>query len=547
MNEAEPKKDWVYRDARGESDPMTEPELRRWLMKLPDDQMDLYQVRQGTSVWHSARQVMALFRRLAETGVYVRQGDVVQGPFILQRAARMLPKWKVVDGVLFRVGRRGSWMTADQFETWLSEQPRGGVEGNSAAGQQSDGSAGEDVVAALPVSDKRTSQDRNRAIPVIAVSDDDAADDDVIPAVAYVPAQPAAVSDQPAPYVANVVSAAGTSVDPLVAPEINFPPNPAVSSAARPVVPSRARSTSHRSGNAGLLVAVIAGGLVMLAMIGGAGWYAYQSMTESLADRGIDSSFDDNVDNSDAAISGPMIRSDRPGMLASTPRPRFRGPPQITPGTLYRPTFYTSNDQSSAGTAFIARLSDTDRDPIVISALHLLGTAGGFPRDIAGREVPNVWMTVGLEDCVNGDWIESLDGRVLDLPQAKNLPQSSLHGDVIAFFPSPLDANHDRLDPLTIAPAGPATGDVVWLVSEVIGSDSLAHRGVVLGEEDGWLMYRFDRRLNLTATSGAPVVDQQHRVIAVNAGGGEDGGRTIGVGTPVSRFRRALATAKRGR
>lgn len=85
------------------------------------------------------------------------------------------------------------------------------------------------------------------------------------------------------------------------------------------------------------------------------------------------------------------------------------------------------------------------------------------------------------------------------------------------------------LDPLN-------PGDRVWLVSEVIGSQSLVHSATVEGIQDGWLIYRFDQPLELRATSGAPVVDALGEVVAINAGGGDDNGKTFGAGTPVTKF-----------
>ena len=62
----------------------------------------------------------------------------------------------------------------------------------------------------------------------------------------------------------------------------------------------------------------------------------------------------------------------------------------------------------------------------------------------------------------------------------------------------------------------------------------------VRGIDQGWLLYGFDERIELRATSGAAVVNAQGQVVAVHAGGGEENGQVVGVGTPVTKFMGAL-------
>ncbi len=57
-------------------------------------------------------------------------------------------------------------------------------------------------------------------------------------------------------------------------------------------------------------------------------------------------------------------------------------------------------------------------------------------------------------------------------------------------------------------------------------------------------MYQYDNpKLSKQATSGAPIVEQAGRLVAVNLGGYEDEGQIIGVGNPVGRFRKFLEAA----
>jgi len=130
----------------------------------------------------------------------------------------------------------------------------------------------------------------------------------------------------------------------------------------------------------------------------------------------------------------------------------------------------------------------------------------------------------------------------IPLTLAKTLPNPSAYGDVAVCAVQ--DAANLELQPFPLARDTPSAGDRVWLVSEVIGSSSLVHPATVEGSEEGWLVYRFDQSIELRATSGAPVVDGSGRAVAVNAGGGEQGGLTYGVGTPTSKFAGSLANRR---
>lgn len=214
-------------------------------------------------------------------------------------------------------------------------------------------------------------------------------------------------------------------------------------------------------------------------------------------------------------------------------------------GSLFRPRFETAAGQSEAGTAFAGTLSVGD-PVVIVTALHLLGEAGGFPRDITGAEVIGYLHGLRLIDCVSGASLGNVAGRPLSLPQARSLPANSLHGDVVAFLPEADAAATAQFNPLPLANRRAQPQEVIWMLAEVLDGRRLTHRGKVVGEQDGWLVYRFDSPINMTATSGAPIVDRYGEVVAVNAGGGEqDDGAILGFGTPVSKFRRAMADAIR--
>jgi hypothetical protein len=208
-------------------------------------------------------------------------------------------------------------------------------------------------------------------------------------------------------------------------------------------------------------------------------------------------------------------------------------PPVVSDGMLFRPTFGTTDGVVDAGTAFAATVNGSSQT-FVLTALHLFGPAGGLNNDIDPSQLPQRWQSLTLQDCKSQIVHQNLGIRPIRLSDSRPLPNPSSQGDVAACVVE--ESGFLRFQAFPIATQVPAAGEKVWLVSEVIGSASLVHPAVVEGTEGGWLIYRFDRPIELRATSGAPVVDGNGQVVAVNAGGGDEAGMTFGVGTPTTKF-----------
>jgi hypothetical protein len=204
---------------------------------------------------------------------------------------------------------------------------------------------------------------------------------------------------------------------------------------------------------------------------------------------------------------------------------------------LFRPTIQTANGVIDAGTAFAATINGSSKT-FVLTALHLFGPAGGLNQDMTPSDLPQQWEALKLRDCKSRIMHDDVGIDPVLLDQTQPLPTVSAQGDVAACAVE--ESGFLRFRPLPISSNAPQPGDKVWLVSEVIGSSSLVHSAVVEGIEQGWAVYRFDQPIELRATSGAPVVDGQGQVVAVHAGGGDEGGVVMGVGTPTSKFVNSL-------
>jgi len=75
-------------------------------------------------------------------------------------------------------------------------------------------------------------------------------------------------------------------------------------------------------------------------------------------------------------------------------------------------------------------------------------------------------------------------------------------------------------------------------------SDKLLRHAATVGQVGPQhVTYRYDDAVELRATSGAPLVDGENHVVAINIGGGGEGGRPFGFGNPVHAFGPRLAKA----
>lgn len=218
-------------------------------------------------------------------------------------------------------------------------------------------------------------------------------------------------------------------------------------------------------------------------------------------------------------------------------------PPQIPDSFTFRPTFHTSSGDVPAGTAFAVTIPGESR-LVLLSAIHLLGPMGGLEVDIPAEKVGTEVEELTLTPLFRGGEI-SLPARAITIPGASPMGSAATGpGDVVAFWLPPNDA----FEPLTLATETPPAGTRVWLVASLVGGAPASQRlhaaRITADEQTESLYYVFEESgLEMRATSGAPVVDSEGRVVAINLGGGEHKGRQFGVGNPVQRFRPALEKA----
>lgn len=210
---------------------------------------------------------------------------------------------------------------------------------------------------------------------------------------------------------------------------------------------------------------------------------------------------------------------------------------------VFRPTFSTTEGEVRAGTAFFIRLPDHSR-PLLLTALHLLGPAGGMPKDVPPTEVPKVVKRLRLTDCFQASRELQLASEPLVIAAAAPARKPGKAGDVLAFW----GPSEKRTRELELATKTPGQGERVWLVASLRSGappEQWMHPAVLVGiNKEGEAIYRFDNlKMELRATSGAPVLNKAGQVVAIHLGGGAEDGKLYGFGNPVERFRPHLETA----
>jgi hypothetical protein len=206
---------------------------------------------------------------------------------------------------------------------------------------------------------------------------------------------------------------------------------------------------------------------------------------------------------------------------------------------ILRPTFIVEGKQLRAGTAFVLMLAD--RPPLLVTAFHVFGRAGGYDRDLTWDQVPHL-VTKAEATSVEDDRITVIAGAPLAIEGAVGMSAARVGGDVAAL---PVTGG-SRAGSLTIATEPPAVGARVTLLAQVLGTDGFRHGATVLKVTDEAIAYRYDQPIEIRATSGAAVVDEHGRVVAINLGAVDRDGAVIGIGNPVRSFEPALRRALGG-
>jgi hypothetical protein len=221
----------------------------------------------------------------------------------------------------------------------------------------------------------------------------------------------------------------------------------------------------------------------------------------------------------------------------------LRADPVPLKNVVFKPTFVTADTPITAGTAFLCEYPER-ANVVLMTAHHLLGHAGGFPAELPWdhlNEMIKATTAVSMDD----PGISVKCGRAILIEGAHASDKSGLQNDIAVFEVDSVAA----LPALKLAKVPPAPGDRVWLYGRQRGGTVLElFPGTVGRSTDTELLFVYDKSdIHLAGTSGAPILNSAGEVVAINIGGNERAGKTMGFGNPVSSIRNHLHRAAEGK
>ena len=207
---------------------------------------------------------------------------------------------------------------------------------------------------------------------------------------------------------------------------------------------------------------------------------------------------------------------------------------------VYQPTFNTNSQNISAGKIFYIKLKNCNKN-FLITAYHLFGPSGGFSKLLRPEEIATHIKSMDLEHIVSGKSIQKIKAISIT-PRLANVCCGNKNmtgvGDVAIFK----ILNNLKLRPLLLASNAVKKGDKLYVITASSVSTNYIHEAIAYGMQNGYLMYDFTGPFSIRATSGAPVINNKGRVVAINLGGGKLGktNKMYGFGNPVTAWKQTL-------
>lgn len=196
----------------------------------------------------------------------------------------------------------------------------------------------------------------------------------------------------------------------------------------------------------------------------------------------------------------------------------------LTPTSAVRPRFWVAgNKPYQAGTGFVTTYAN-GKGQMLVTALHLLGPAGGMNPQIPAAQLRQRVQRVRGERFSDDAVIVDADLAVTSSGFPLNA-SGNARGDVTAFrVVKNLGATVMKL-----AARNPRAGEWVWLVGDEYKNNPQSLRpypAQVTGVDENGLELRLANSFDLTGFSGAPVVNSKSEVVGILISGDDKGNAT---------------------
>lgn len=188
-----------------------------------------------------------------------------------------------------------------------------------------------------------------------------------------------------------------------------------------------------------------------------------------------------------------------------------------------------SGEKFCAGKAFAVRWYRGRS--LLLMPLHLLVSESGYPNSVSPAELASGVAKLQVLDLSMRSVLATAGKPVLKTGASTGQNTGSMSGDLMAFeLPS-----SSRLTPFDLLFALAPAGTKVTILSKASQSSSslTSYRGTITGASRTGLIIKLNYPLTALASSGAPVVDAQNKVVGMVVGV-EDDARTTIVAIPSS-------------
>lgn len=219
----------------------------------------------------------------------------------------------------------------------------------------------------------------------------------------------------------------------------------------------------------------------------------------------------------------------RPGLC-----PAEVAAPPLNKDFVGSPEFTTKSGQFGAGTAFAVSV-EGEPNPMIMTAAHLFGPAGGLEKQVPSAELPGFVKEITLQGMFLKKQVRT---------KARAIPIAPLDSKEteLAVFRTSLGKSA-AAQPL--AGANPALNDTVWLVAHVrsgAAPGQYMFRGKIAEFDGDIVKCKFDNgELNCGGASGGPYVNEKGEVIGMHLFSQREPGSVTGCALSAEAIRAALA------